>query len=204
MGRFTAIFLALALSSHLLHALSMPALGPERAVFLTRFGEFEVGFYSEAAPKTSRHILKLCQYGAYTGNHFFNVQPDYHVQVEDVTSGRVAPLSRGIKKLDKKRIPLEVSEDLVHEAGSVSLARGGDPDTGGSSFAILLNRAPHLDGNYTVFGRVTKGLGVLYEVEDVETEGDGQVQRPTERVPIYSTYWYTSEGDGLEARCDLE
>ncbi|CAD7704367.1 unnamed protein product [Ostreobium quekettii] len=204
MARLTAIFLALALSCRILPALSMPALGPERAVFLTAFGEFEVGFYSEAAPKTSRHILRLCQLGAYTGNHFFNVQPDYHVQVEGVTGGRQSPLSKGIKKLDRKRMPLEVSEELVHEAGSVSLAHGGDPDTGGSSFAILLNRAPHLDGNYTVFGQVTRGLGVLYEVEDVETEGDGPVQRPTERVPIYSTYWYTTEGDGLEARCDLE
>ena len=47
-----------------------------------------------------------------------------------------------------KTVPLEVHPEVKHHAGSVSMARGGDPHSGGSSFFIMLGDAPHLDGQY--------------------------------------------------------
>lgn len=199
-----AALLAFLFYLHSPQANAKDLLGSERVVFQTEFGEFEIGFYDKIAPKTSAHVLKLCQLGAYTSNHFFNVLPNFLVQVEGASTGRTAPVSSLIQEEDKKQMPLEVSEKLRHDAGVVSLARGEDPDTGRSSFAILLNEAPHLDGNYTIFGLVTKGLGVLYEVEDVETTKDSAFQRPMDRVPIYSTYWYTTNEGVSEASCELQ
>ena len=55
--------------------------------------------------------------------------------------------------LANQRVPLEVLSDLKHDKrGILSLARHSDPNSGGSSFSILLGAAPHLDMQYTVFG----------------------------------------------------
>lgn len=209
-GRVFVFALALCLWVLCASAMKKPKLGPERVVFQTRFGEFEMGFYPEEAPLTSAHILRLCQLGAYITNKFFVVYPDFQVQVEGVTSGRTAPMNDLIKEEDAKKMPLETSKRLKHEVGSVSLARGADPDSGGSSFSILLADAPSLDGQYTVFGKITKGMGVLFEVEDVKTNitelelpnGETIELRMPEFPPeIMSTWWYTVDDE--QGSCDL-
>lgn len=180
---------------------SSPVLGPERVVFQTDFGEFEVGFYTNEAPQTASHVLKLAQLGAYTSNHFSIVQKDFYAQIDKVGTGRSGPLTDQMIELDSITLPLEVSDSLKHETGMLTLARDVDQDNGSSSFAILLTEAPHLDGKYTVFGKVTAGMGVLFEVEDVETEVVGRNMAPTQRIPIHSTYWYSADGD--EALCEF-
>ena len=53
----------------------------------------------------------------------------------------------------KKTVPLEVQKDVIHDRrGILSMGRHSDPDSGGSSFSILLGPAPHLDQQYTIFG----------------------------------------------------
>lgn len=59
--------------------------------------------------------------------------------------------------------------NLRHQRGILSMARFNDPDSGTSSFSILLGDAPHLDKQYAVFGRVASGLEVLSKLEALET-----------------------------------
>lgn len=64
------------------------------------------------------------------------------------------------------------------------MGRHADPNSGGSSFSMLLGNAPHLDNQYTVFGKVLRGDDVLKELEKVETRKEGMFVMPIERIEI--------------------
>jgi peptidyl-prolyl cis-trans isomerase B (cyclophilin B) len=72
--------------------------------------------------------------------------------------------------------------DIPHVAGIVSLARGDEPDSGLTSFFIVLDDQPALDDVYTVFGRVVEGMDVVEAIAAVETDGE----TPIERVDLYT------------------
>ena len=69
--------------------------------------------------------------------------------------------------------------DRPHEKGVVSMARSVHEDSAGSQFFICLDRAPHLDGKYTAFGKVTKGIEVVDAIAAVECAND----RPVNGIP---------------------
>jgi len=97
-------------------------------------------------------------------------------------------------------VPLEVHENLKHDrAGLLGLARHDDPNSGGSSFSIMLGPAPHLDMNYAIFGEVTHGIETLRAMEEVETTREGIFVMPVERITIHSTYTYNDGGGGGDA-----
>ena len=123
---------------------------------------------------------------------------------------RLAPLA-------PKLVPGEFST-VKHVRGVLSLARHSDPASGGSSFSILLGDAPHLDGEYAVFGKLTAGDEVLSALEKLPTKTEGIFVMPLERITILSSYVYDvgdagdddlDEGEGdvsgsgasAEARC---
>ena len=62
-----------------------------------------------------------------------------------------------------------VPNDLKHTRGVLSMARAMDPNSAGSQFFIMHQDAPHLDGQYAAFGKITEGLDVLDEIADVKT-----------------------------------
>lgn len=76
--------------------------------------------------------------------------------------------------------------DVRHVKGILSMGRMADPDSGGSSFSMLLGKAPHLDHQYTVFGKVLDGIEVLEALEHVETKREGIFVMPKERIEISS------------------
>ena len=64
-----------------------------------------------------------------------------------------APCFSWLQKADMVKVPLEVHKELQHsKRGLLSMARHADPNSGGTSFSIMLNPAPHLDMQYTIFG----------------------------------------------------
>eukprot|EP00803_Ostreobium_quekettii_P010471 evm.model.scf_3251.1 EVM.evm.TU.scf_3251.1 scf_3251:3471-6907(-) len=186
--------LTLALALLASAAAGQPAMGPERVVMTTDFGDIEVGFYPDIAPITVPHILKLFQLGAYNTNHIFRLDAGFVAQVSGVSNGRTAPLTTAIKKEDAKTVPLEISQEVTHLPGTLSMARHSDPNSGGSSFSMLLGEAAHLNGQYTIFGNVTKGFENLKAMESVETFTEGIFVKPVERITIHSTYWYSTDG----------
>lgn len=173
-------------------------LSETRAVFQTDHGDIHLAFYPNAAPKTVELLTKLIEIGAYNTNHFFRVDKGFVAQVADVASGRTQDLNDFQQKYASKTVPLEVHESVKHDAvGILSLARHDDPNSGGSSFSILLGPAPHLDMQYTIFGEIVSGFDVLESIQQVETFKEGIFVMPKKRITIHSTYLYTSEGNGI-------
>ncbi|XP_019094258.1 PREDICTED: peptidyl-prolyl cis-trans isomerase CYP23 isoform X2 [Camelina sativa] len=166
-----------------------PELGSARVVFQTSYGDIEFGFYPTVAPKTVDHIFKLVRLGGYNTNHFFRVDKGFVAQVADVASGRSAPMNEEQRIEAEKKIVGEFS-DVKHVRGTLSMGRYDDPNSAQSSFSMLLGDAPHLDRQYAVFGKVTKGDETLSKLEEVPTRREGIFVMPTERITILSTYYY--------------
>ncbi|GLJ51747.1 hypothetical protein SUGI_1099750 [Cryptomeria japonica] len=177
-------------------------LGTARVVFQTTYGDIEFGFYHDVAPKTVEHIYKLVRLGCYNSNHFFRVDKGFVAQVADVVSGREVPLNAEQQKEGEKTIVGEFS-DVKHVRGILSMGRYSDPDSASSSFSILLGDAPHLDGQYAVFGKVTKGDDTLKRLEELPTRREGIFVMPLERIRILSTYYYDTN-DEQNMTCEHE
>lgn len=158
-------------------------------------------FFSQVAPKTSRLICDLGSVGAYTSNHFFRVDKGFVAQTAGVIGGRTVALDAQQTRLASATVPLEVDPEVKHDRrGILSMARGEDPNSGGSSFSILLGPAPHLDMQYAIFGEVTRGIETLAQFEELPTRRDGIFVMPVERIEILASYVYViPEGQSEEA-----
>ena len=113
--------------------------------------------YPEIAPKTVENFINLVKEGFYNGTIFHRVIPGFMIQGGDPTgTGMGGPghtifgefASNGFKN------------DLKHTAGVLSMARAMDPNSAGSQFFIMVDDAPHLDGDYAAFGKLIEGLDV--------------------------------------------
>jgi peptidyl-prolyl cis-trans isomerase B (cyclophilin B) len=158
-----------------------PAERPPRVLLRTVAGDILLTLYPDVAPRHVEQLLKLLRAGVYDGTHFFRVQPDFVIQLGNAQD-RLRPLSPEQSALIRP-IPAELS-DRIHRPGALSMARrGDDPDSAETSFSILLDFAPHLDGRYTVFGHVERGVEVLQEL--LEVPRDARF-RPVQRLTVIS------------------
>lgn len=174
-----------------------PQLGSARVVFQTNYGDIEFGFFPSVAPKTVEHIYKLVRLGGYNTNHFFRVDQGFVAQVADVANGRLAPMNEEQRVEAEKTVIGEFS-DVKHVRGILSMGRYSDPNSAQSSFSILLGDAPHLDGQYAIFGKLTKGDDTLKNLEKLPTRREGIFVMPTERITILSSYYYDREMETCE------
>ncbi len=137
------------------------------AVMETNMGDIKLEFFNEDSPKTVNNFLKLASEGFYDGTKFHRVIKDFMIQGGDPNSkdddwsddGQGGP---GYEFKDEIN-----SYKLVR--GSLAMANSG-PDTNGSQFFIITaDSTPHLDGKHTNFGKVTDGMDVVEEIEEVDT-----------------------------------
>jgi peptidyl-prolyl cis-trans isomerase B (cyclophilin B) len=141
-----------------------PSLGP-RAIIKTKFGDIHIKFYPDVAPNHVANFIKLAKAGFYDGTIFHRVIPGFMIQGGDPntkSSLRKDTYGQGGPKDEKGNPVLLKAEfnDTPHKRGIVSMARANEPDTAGSQFFIVVEPSPFLDGKYTAFGEVTKGLGI--------------------------------------------
>jgi cyclophilin family peptidyl-prolyl cis-trans isomerase len=174
-----------------------PQLGSVRVVFQTNYGDIEFGFFPTVAPITVDHIFKLVRLGCFNTNHFFRVDKGFVAQVADVVGGRLAPMNEEQRKEAEKTVVGEFS-DVKHVKGVLSMGRFEDPNSAQSSFSMLLGDAPHLDGQYAIFGRITRGDDTLKKFEQLPTRREGIFVMPTERITILSSYYYDTEMESCE------
>ena len=145
-----------------------PPPGP-KAIIKTRFGEMEMKFFPELAPKHVENFIKLAKSGFYNGTIFHRVIPGFMIQGGDPNtknSLRKETFGQGGPK-DEKGNPIHLKAeftDTPHKRGIVSMARAGEPDTAGSQFFIVVEDSFFLDRKYTVFGEVTRGLGIADKI----------------------------------------
>jgi cyclophilin family peptidyl-prolyl cis-trans isomerase len=128
-------------------------------ISLENGAEIRLELYSMDAPKTVENFVTLARRGFYNGLTFHRVVPDFVVQ-----GG--CPKGTGMGG-PGYTIEAEFNAQK-HVRGSVAMARSQHPDSAGSQFYICYGPTPHLDGNYTVFGRVVAGM----EHVDRITQGD--------------------------------
>jgi peptidyl-prolyl cis-trans isomerase B (cyclophilin B) len=140
-----------------------------RAVLETSLGEIGLELFPDRAPGHVRNFLRLAQSGVYDGMAFHRVVRGFAVQTGSLTT-RATPLTDKQRAFVRNLAP--EFNDMRHERGILSMARGDDPASASTSFFICLAAAPSLDGKYTVFGRVTTGEDVLAAIEGVPVNGE--------------------------------
>jgi len=137
-----------------------------RAVVKTKFGDIEFKFLPDVAPRHVENFTKLAKEGFYNGTLFHRVIPGFMIQGGDPNTKD--PVKKDLYGQGGPGYAIEAEfNDTPHKRGIVSMARGQEPDTAGSQFFIVVEDSPHLDGNYTAFGKVTKGIGVADKIANV-------------------------------------
>jgi peptidylprolyl isomerase len=142
-------------------------------------GTVEIELLPEVAPQHVERIKALARAGAYDDVVFHRVIEGFMAQTGDVEFGTKAALAggrAGTGGSEMPDLPAEFS-DQPFETGTVGMARSNDPDSANSQFFIMFAPAPHLDGQYTVVGRVISGQEVVDALKRGEG-GNGEVTDP--------------------------
>ncbi len=122
--------------------------------------------YEDIAPISVENFQKLANDGFYDGLTFHRVIPGFMIQggcPQGTGMGGPGYCIKGEFAANG------VKNDLKHTTGVISMARAMDPDSAGSQFFIMVADAPHLDGQYAAFGKITEGMEVAQEVVSVPT-----------------------------------
>ncbi len=150
--------------------------------------EFEDGakivaeLYPEIAPNTVNNFISLIDHNFYDGLTFHRVIPGFMIQggcPEGNGTGGPGYSIKGEFAMNGFK------NDLKHKAGVLSMARAMDPDSAGSQFFIMHKDAPHLDGAYAAFGKVTEGMDIVDDIANVKTDFS---DRPIMDVVIKKVY----------------
>ena len=152
-------------------------------------GEVKIELFPDTAPKHVERIKILANEGKYDGVVFHRVIEGFMAQTGDVQFG-----NSSLETFDLKRagtggsnlpdLPAEFS-NLPHEKGTLSMARSSDPNSGNSQFFICLESAPHLDRNYTVFGKVIEGMDFVDKIKRGD-DPNGAVSMPDKIISFKS------------------
>ena len=137
--------------------------------FETEAGDIIVEVLSEAAPESARNFLNLVSIGAFDTTTFSRVVKDFVVQGGNVATRET--LSNELIRRASRKVPDEPNP-VKHLRGVVSLARPAEANAATTHFFILLNDAPHLDGNFAAFGRVRTGMEVVDKIAAGELDGE--------------------------------
>ena len=125
------------------------------------------------------NILELVNDGKYNGVAFHRVIEGFMAQTGDIKFGNINNFNEDLVGTGSSDLPDLKAEfsNIPHERGTVSMARSSNPDSGNSQFFICFKAAPHLDRQYTVFGKVTRGMEFIDQIKRGEP-GSGAVSSP--------------------------
>ena len=124
-------------------------------ITLKNGGKMSGELYDDIAPVSVGNFEKLANSGFYDGLIFHRVIPGFMIQGGDPEGTGMGGPGYTIKGEFAMN---GVKNDLKHTRGVLSMARAFDPDSAGSQFFIMVADAPHLDGQYAAFGKVTEGI----------------------------------------------
>ena len=151
-----------------------------------KYGEVELELFEDVAPNHVKRFKELSNNGKYNGVVFHRVIDGFMAQTGDVKYGNSNSPDfnldlAGTGGSDLPNLKSEFS-DVSHSRGTLSAARSSDPNSANSQFYICFDSAPHLDRQYSAFGKVTKGM----EFIDMIKKGDGQSGKVTDPDIIIS------------------
>ena len=136
-------------------------------------GVITAELYPELAPNTVANFVNLVESGFYDGLIFHRVIPGFMIQGGDPQGTGMGGPGYSIKGEFARNGFRE--NTLRHKRGVLSMARSMMPNSAGSQFFIMHADAPHLDGDYAAFGKVTEGMDVVDRIASVRT---GMQDRP--------------------------
>ncbi|OKH86920.1 peptidylprolyl isomerase [Thalassospira sp. TSL5-1] len=152
------------------------ALDPENTLYLDlKDGRVVIQMRPDLAPKTVARIKELVRSGFYDGLVFHRVIDGFMAQTGD-------PKGDGTGGSGTK-LPAEFS-DAHHVRGTVSMARAADPNSADSQFFICFADAPHLDGQYTIWGQVVSGMEYVDNIKKGAPWANGRVADPDHIVKM--------------------
>lgn len=155
--------------------MSATAINSENIILLELpYGVVEIELMPDVAPNHVTRIKELVRQGFYDGLLFHRVIPGFMAQTGDPTGTGTSGSGQNLKAEFSK---------TPHVRGTVSMARAMDPNSADSQFFIVFEDAPHLNGQYTVFGKVTKGMEYVDQIKK-GSPGSGTVTNPDKIVSM--------------------
>ncbi|WP_035786502.1 MULTISPECIES: peptidylprolyl isomerase [unclassified Butyrivibrio] len=136
-------------------------------------GVIKAELYPEIAPNTVNNFISLINHNFYDGVIFHRVIKGFMLQGGDPDGTGMGGPGYSIKGEFSQN---GFENNLLHTEGVLSMARTQIPDSAGSQFFIMHKNAPHLDGAYAAFGKVTEGMDVVNKIAETETDW---MDRPT-------------------------
>ncbi len=127
----------------------------------------KVELYPDIAPNTVKNFISLINHNFYDGTIFHRVIPGFMIQGGDPDGTGMGGPGYSIKGEFGQN---GFKNDLKHSRGVISMARSMFPDSAGSQFFIMHQDAPHLDGAYAAFGKVTEGMDTVDKIAGVATD----------------------------------
>ena len=144
-------------------------------------GNVKIELFPDVAPKHVERIVTLANEGKYDNVVFHRVIEGFMAQTGDVQFGNSSLDTFDLRKAGTggshlPDLPSEFS-DIPHTRGTLSMARSADPNSGNSQFFICFTSAPHLDRNYSVFGKVIEGMEFVDKIK-LGDGSNGEVSNP--------------------------
>jgi cyclophilin family peptidyl-prolyl cis-trans isomerase len=151
------------------------------------YGNVKIQLFSEIAPKHVERIKTLSKEKKYDGVVFHRVIEGFMAQTGDVKFGNSLNENYDLRRAGSggSELPDLKSEfsDAAHLRGTLSMARSSDPNSANSQFFICLEDSPHLDRNYSVFGKVLEGMEFVDKIKK-GSGPDGSVPNPDKIISI--------------------
>ena len=153
------------------------------------YGEVEIELYPEKAPNHVKRFKELADSGKYDGVVFHRVIDGFMAQTGDVKFGNSTSSEfnlnlAGTGGSDLPNLKAEFT-DIAHTRGILSAARSADPDSANSQFFICFDSAPHLDRQYSAFGKVIKGMEFIDKIKKGDPSS-GAVSDPDKIISLKS------------------
>ena len=127
------------------------------------------------APNSVNNFISLIQKGFYDGLIFHRCIPGFMIQGGCPDGTGMGGPGYAIKGEFSKN---GFQNDLIHDRGVLSMARANNPNSAGSQFFIMVDKAPHLDGSYAAFGKVIEGMEIADAIVSGKTDWN---DRPREK-----------------------
>ena len=169
-----------------LSTLKGEAVENPKIILKTIHGDVKIELFKDVAPNHVNRILELSKNGKYDGVAFHRVIDGFMAQTGDVQHGNTKnnfnPAMVGTGGSDLPDLKAEFN-NIPHERGTLSMARSQNPDSANSQFFICFDKAPHLDRQYTAFGKVLEGMEFIDKIKR-GAPGSGAVSNPDIVVSI--------------------
>ena len=148
-------------------------------------GDVVIALRPDLAPQHVERIKTLAADGAYDGVVFHRVIDGFMAQTGDVEFGREPGDQRaGTGGSSLPDLPAEFTTSESFERGMIGMARSSDPNSANSQFFIMLDDAPHLNGQYTIVGEVIEGMENVDEIKKGDSARNGLVMQPDRMIDV--------------------